>query len=215
MAGNGTPNSQFLAPPAVTALRQEARSVDPKFPPMTRSISDDMREEREDLKEAAEQTLNVIVDLDLDGRIKWVSPSWKQVVGTAPESVEGRMIADFLLGNKNVFQDAIESLKVDDSRSRFIRFAVPMGPGSLLKYTPDSRPSDEPQTEASEAGNVTSKTEEVAPPEKTEEEYPYGILDMEAQGIMVFDRTTDGTSHVGHVSAIFYRLLYTHYDTKW
>jgi len=193
MAGNGTPNSQFLAPPAVTALRQEARSIDPKFPPMSRSISENMREEREDLKEAAEQTLNVIVDLDLDGRIKWVSPSWKQVVGTAPESVEGRMIADFLLGNKDVFQDAIESLKVDDSRSRFIRFAVPMGPDSLLRYTPESRPLEEGQTGASEGGEV---------PEKTEEEYPHGILDMEAQGIMVFDRTTDGSSHVGHVGAI-------------
>lgn len=197
MAGNGTSNSQFLAPPAVTALRQEARSVDPKFPPMSRSISDDMREEREDLKEAAEQTLNVIVDLDLDGRIKWVSPSWKQVVGTAPESVEGRMIADFLLGNKDVFQDAIESLKVDDSRSRFIRFAVPMGRDSLLKYAPESRPSEEGQTEVTE-GKVPEKAEE-APPEKAEEEYAHGILDMEAQGIMVFDRTTDGSSHVGHV----------------
>ena len=200
MAGNGTPNSQFLASPAFTAVRQGARSVDPKFPPMSRSISENMREEREDLKEAAEQTLNVIVDLDLDGRIKWVSPSWKQVVGTAPESVEGRMMADFLLGNKDVFQDAIESLKVDDSRSRFIRFAVPMGPDSLLKYTPESRPLEEGQTEASE-GEVLEKTEEVSP-EKAEGEYPHGILDMEAQGIMVFDRTTDGSSHVGHVSAI-------------
>jgi hypothetical protein len=33
--------------------------------------------EREDLKEAAEQTLNIIVDMDLEGCIKWVSPSWK------------------------------------------------------------------------------------------------------------------------------------------
>ena len=111
MSGNGTPNPQFLAPPAVTALRQEARSVDPKLNSMTRSLSDDMREERADLKEAAEQTLNVIVDLDLDGRVKWVSPSWKQVVGTPLGSVEGRMIADLLVGNKNVFQEAIESLK--------------------------------------------------------------------------------------------------------
>jgi serine/threonine-protein kinase RIM15 len=121
MADNGSTTPQFLAPPAVTALRQEARNINPK---MTRSMSDDMREEREDLKEAAEQTLNIIVDLNLDGRIKWVSPSWKQVIGTAPESVEGRLISDLLLGNKDVFCDAMEAMKEDDSRSRFISFYV-------------------------------------------------------------------------------------------
>lgn len=202
MSGNGTPNPQFLAPPAVTALRQEARSVDPKLNSMTRSLSDDMREERADLKEAAEQTLNVIVDLDLDGRVKWVSPSWKQVVGTPLGSVEGRMIADLLVGNKNVFQEAIESLKVDDSRSRFIRFSLPMGPDSLMKYSPESRPSETEQTETSEGGEaVVGKIEDVSP-EKTEEEHPYGVLNMEGQGIMVFDRTADGAGHVGHVSAM-------------
>ena len=205
MSGNGTTNPQFLAPPAVTALRQEARSVDPKLNSMTRSLSDDMREERADLKEAAEQTLNVIVDLDLDGRVKWVSPSWKQVVGTPLGSVEGRMIADLLVGNKNVFQEAIESLKVDDSRSRFIRFSLPMGPDSLMKYSPESRPLEteqREQTEASEGGEAAvGKTEDVSP-EKTEEEHPYGVLNMEGQGIMVFDRTADGAGHVGHVSAM-------------
>lgn len=198
MAGNGTPNSQLLAPPAVTALRQEARSVDPKNQSMTRSLSDNMREEREDLKEAAEQTMNVIVDLDLDGRIKWVSPSWKQVVGTSPDFLEGRSISDFLIGNKNVFQDAIESMKVDDSRSRFIRFALQMGPDSLMKYSPESRPAEAQETKTSEGKEAVDK-KEGEPLEKNEEEYPYGVLNMEAQGIMVFDRTTDGASHIGHV----------------
>ena len=40
---------------------------------MDRSYSEDMRAEREDLREAAEETLNVILDLGLDGHIKWVS----------------------------------------------------------------------------------------------------------------------------------------------
>ena len=68
MADNGSPKPQFLAPPAVTALRQEARNINPK---MTRSLSENIKEERDDLKEAAEQTLNIIVDLDLEGRVKW------------------------------------------------------------------------------------------------------------------------------------------------
>lgn len=187
MADNGSPNPQFLAPPAVTALRQEARNIHPK---MIRTLSENIREEREDLKEAAEQTLNIIVDLDLEGRIKWVSPSWRQVVGSAPESVEGQMISDLLLGNKNVFRDAIEAMKEDDSRSRFIRFTVQMGPDSVLKYAPEPRPTE------TEEGTHEYTTEETIEPSQAEGEQCEDVLTMEGQGIMVYERDEDG-----HVSA--------------
>lgn len=185
MAGNGTENVQYLTPPAVTALRQEARSVDPKKHPVMRtSSSDNMREEREDLREAAEQTLNVIVDLDLDGRVKWVSPSWKQVVGTAPDTIEGQMISDVVVDNKSAFCDAIESLKEDDSRSRFIRVSMQLGPDSVLKYSPEPKP---------EQADGTNDVEEPSP---ESEEHGSHILNLEGQGIMVYDRTTEGVAHV-------------------
>jgi serine/threonine-protein kinase RIM15 len=153
-------------------------------------MSDDMREEREDLKEAAEQTLNTIVDLDLEGRIKWVSPSWKQVVGSAPETVEGRMISEILLGNKDVFHDAIEALKVDDSRSRFIRFSLQMGPDSVLKYAPEPRPATTVENTEDE------NTDESVVPPQDEGERRNDVLYMEGQGIMVYDRTDDQAGHV-------------------
>ncbi|GLA50198.1 rim15, signal transduction response regulator [Aspergillus niger] len=189
MAGNGTDDAQYLAPPAVTALRQEARSIDPRFSPTRSPSVDHMRQEREDLKEAAEQTLNVIVDLDLDGRVKWVSPSWKQVVGTSPVSIEGRMISEIVVGNQNVFHDAIESMKEDDSRSRFIRFAVHMGPDSVLKYSPEPRPA-EPEHEATETTDIAQEAQAPA-----EEDRHHDLLHLEGQGIMVFDRTADGVGH--------------------
>ncbi|KAJ5273649.1 hypothetical protein N7478_008774 [Penicillium angulare] len=188
MADNGSPKPQFLAPPAVTALRQEARNINPK---MTRTLSENMREEREDLKEAAEQTLNIIVDLDLEGRIKWVSPSWRQVVGTAPASVEGRMISEILLGNKDVFKDAIDALKEDDSRSRFIRFAVQMGPDSVLKYAPEPRPME---TEQKMEDDKSEDTKESLEHSQVEGEQNNDVLTMEGQGIMVYERDDDGHS---------------------
>ncbi|OJJ46213.1 hypothetical protein ASPZODRAFT_67051 [Penicilliopsis zonata CBS 506.65] len=195
MAGNGAPSTQYLAPPAVTALRQEARSIDPKVSPLTRTLSDDMREEREDLKEAAEQTLNIIVDLDLDGRVKWVSPSWKQVVGYPAESVEGRMISDLLVSNTEVFHDAIEAMKIDDSRSRFIRFAVQMGPDSVLKYSPEPKPPSPDLTAATEEpGEDESAAAQETQPAQSED-YTHDILTMEGQGIMVFDRSAQGADH--------------------
>ncbi|KAJ5781354.1 hypothetical protein N7457_006514 [Penicillium paradoxum] len=183
MASNDSPKPQFLAPPAVTALRQEARNIDPK---MVRTLSDDMREEREELKEAAEQTLNIIVDMDLEGRIKWVSPSWKQVVGSSPDLVEGRMISEILLGNKDVFRDAIESMRQDDSRSRFIRFALEMGPDSVLKYSPELPPMAPKHETAEEQAEQTVDI----PIEDN-----HSVLNMEGQGIMVYDRTDDEAGH--------------------
>ncbi|KAL4920773.1 hypothetical protein BDW62DRAFT_163970 [Aspergillus aurantiobrunneus] len=188
MAGNGTENVQCLTPPAVTALRQEARSVDPKKYPTMRALgSDNMREEREDLREAAEQTLNVIVDLDLEGRVKWVSPSWKQVVGTAPETIEGQMISDVLVDNKNAFCDAIESLKEDDSRSRFIRVSVQLGSDSVLKFSPESR-----HLKPEQADGADDNMEESSPESN---EHGPDILNLEGQGIMVYDRTAEGVAH--------------------
>jgi serine/threonine-protein kinase RIM15 len=192
MADNGSPTPQFLAPPAVTALRQEARNINPV---MTRTLSEDMREEREDLKEAAEQTLNIIVDLDLEGRIKWVSPSWRQVVGSPPESVEGRMISEILVGNKNVFRDAIEVMKEDDSRSRFIRFSVQMGPDSVLRYAPEPRPIESDNDTKREGKSPEEKTTETEP-SQVEGEDNHDVLTMEGQGIMVYDRTDDEAGHV-------------------
>lgn len=198
MADNGSPTPQFLAPPAVTALRQEARNINPV---MMRTLSEDIREEREDLKEAAEQTLNIIVDLDLEGRIKWVSPSWRQVVGSPPESVEGRMISELLVGNKNVFRDAIDVMKEDDSRSRFIRFAVQMGPDSVLRYAPEPRPVEsEYDTEREEKTTEENTTDEKTEPSQVEGEDNHDVLTMEGQGIMVYDRTDDEGGHVSVIS---------------
>lgn len=188
--------SQFLAPPTVAALREEARTPGPHRVVLDRSFTEDMRAEREDLREAAEETLNVILDLGLDGHIKWVSPSWRQVVGTDPESVEGKVISDVLWSNKTCFQDAIKSMKEDDSRSRFIRFSVLMGPDSMLKPSKQSTNQDGSvvQIESGEAATVPAKNDTS---DFTREEENGGIsICMEAQGIMIYDRSGDGEGHV-------------------
>lgn len=175
MAGNDDPSGHFLAPPAVTALRQEVAAG---RIPMQRTTSTDIREERDDLKEAAEQSLNVILNLGLDGIIRWVSPSWNDVVGTPAASVKDRPIADVLLSNKDAFANAAESMKKDDSRSQIVRFQVLMGPSSVLKR----RPAEPENTE-----DVVSPTG--GDPEEER------VLNLEGQGIMVYDRSSGGESH--------------------
>lgn len=162
----------MLAPPAVASLRAQATA------PMERSLSADIREEREDLREAAEQTLNVIMDLSLEGIIRWVSPSWTDVIGTTLESVQGKPIVDILVGdNKEIFAEVIESMKKDDSRSQIIRFTVELGPASKLARPEPRTPQDEEDaTEPQEDEPVT--------------------IDLEGQGIMVYDRSSSEESHV-------------------
>ncbi len=178
MSSEETSTQQFLAPPAVAALRREDGVVRVS---MERTISSDIRAEREDLKQAAEQSLNVILDLGLDGAIRWVSPSWKDVVGTSAESVKGTPIADILLSNKEAFADAVESMKKDESRSQIVRFRVRMGPSSVLNQEPVSTEDDTGEGGSSAEG-TTSQEEE--------------ILNLEGQGIMVYDRSSGGESHV-------------------
>lgn len=172
---NERSNGDSLVPPAVSALRQE--DVGTKVT-MERTQSIDMREERQDLREAAEQSLNVILDLGLDGKIRWVSASWKDVVGTPAESVKGKPIADLLLSNNDAFANAIESMKKDDSKSRIIRFKVQMGPSSVLRQ------------DATREKDLKEDNEDAASAGEEQE------LNLEGQGIMVYDRSSGDDSHV-------------------
>ena len=170
-----------LPVPAVTALKDaETAQAEPAQGQMQRSMSQDIQEESEDLKEAAAQTLNVILDVGLDGVVRWASASWEDVVGTSAESVRGKPIADILVDNKSAFANAVESMKKDDSRSRRVRFSVQMGPLSKL--------AEDPVDAAIHAEEEGFRPEEIA------EEA--NLLALEGQGIMVYDRSSGGESHV-------------------
>ncbi|EGX96469.1 serine threonine protein kinase, putative [Cordyceps militaris CM01] len=173
------PPSQSLAPPALTTLRTLDSTL------MSRSLSQDIRNEREELEEAAAQTLNVIVDLNLDGTIKWVSPSWNDVVGTPYDSLESTPLSDLIVSdNKTAFTDIVESMKGDDSKSHRVRFAMRLGPLSKLRLNQPAEHAtpDEPDQEL--------RQQEPAPTEEPDE-----FAQLEAQGIMVYDSASGGESH--------------------
>jgi PAS domain-containing protein len=175
--------SPMLAP-AVAALKRDERVKDPtKNIMMERTLSEHIREEREDLKEAAEYSQSVVVDLSLDGVIRFVSPSWTDVVGTHQDAVIGRPIADILLSENDIFEKATQAIRKDDSRSQNVRFSLPMGPLSALrrKHSRDSRQKD---TDLPSPAHE-SKT----PPDEV-------TINLEGQGIMVYDRSTGEESHV-------------------
>jgi len=172
-----------LQPPAVTALKQEAAGSSNHRVAMERSISQDMREEREDLKEAAEHSLNIIMDLDLENKIRYVTDSWKDVIGTAPKEVVGKSVFDILYGGADGFAETIESVRKYDSRSHIVRFSVRMGPHSALRKRRSKTSSEDMPEQAPQSPTDADHEEEQ-------------ILNLEAQGIMIYDRTTGAESHV-------------------
>jgi serine/threonine-protein kinase RIM15 len=172
MASDGAVGKEALVPPAVTALKHGAATESPSSRVrMERSFSQDIQEGSRELKEAAEQTRNIILDLGLDGVIRWASPSWTDVVGTKLEAVKGNPISKFIVDKPEAFTEAIKSLKNDDSKSQFVKFAIKVG--------------------------VTSGLEPMLTMEqKAEAEGDKSILELEGQGIMVYDRNSGGESHV-------------------
>ncbi len=158
---------------------------------MTRSLSQDIRNEREELEEAAAQTLNVIVDLNLDGTIKWVSPSWNDVVGTPYDSLDSTLLSDLIVSdNKTAFTDIVESMKRDDSKSHRVKFTMRLGPLSKLRLNLPAQ-----HVTADNPDQQTEEQEQTLPEEQ--EEY----ADLEAQGIMVYDSASGGESHVRTLSS--------------
>ncbi|KAH7372272.1 serine threonine protein kinase-like protein [Pyrenochaeta sp. MPI-SDFR-AT-0127] len=171
-----------LLPPAVTALKHEAAGSIGHRVNMERTVSQDMRDERDDLKEAAEHSLNIIMDVDLEGKIRYVTPSWKDVVGSLPEEVIGKPVLDIIHGGADTFAETIESVRKYDSRSHIARFSVRLGPHSIM-HKRKSKPS-------------VMEGQDATPPSPTQvaEEEDH-FLNLEAQGIMVYDRTTGEESH--------------------
>ncbi len=173
MASDGLEKNS-LPPPVVTVLRDEAVADSPLARvQMERSFSQDIQEGSRELKEAAEQTRNIILDLGLEGVIRWVSPSWTDVVGSNLEAVKGNPISKFIVDKPEAFTEAIKSLKNDDSKSQFVRFAIKVG----LRSDLEPMLTSEQKAEAEAEGDKS-------------------VLVLEGQGIMVYDRTSGGESHV-------------------
>jgi len=174
-------NNTLGIPQVIAELRNEANHDLATRGQMERSLSQDMREERDDLKRAAEHAVNAVLDLELDGLIRWVSPSWDLLTGTKSSLVIGKHICEIIMSeHKEIFIDAVESMRKDDSKSRIIRFdVVRQRENAVLKQ--------------SDVVNTEEQTDQTPITEKGPEDEE---VSLEAQGIMVYDRSTGRESHV-------------------
>lgn len=173
----------LLPLPAISTLRLEASSrSEAHRVQMERSATMEIREEGKDLKEAAEQTLNVILDLSLDGKIRWASPTWEEVIGVPFDAVKDKPMSEIVYTNAAAFDGAVELMRQMDARSKIIQFSVKPAQKSALRS-----PVEMVKSPISESG-LPSEDEELV------------IINLEAQGIMIYDHSTGHESHVSTVT---------------
>lgn len=210
----------MLVPPAVAAIKEDAARQGAHRANMERTISMDIRDEREDLKKAAEQSMNAMLELDLEGKVRWVSPSWQDLTGHSAAGLIGKPISDCLLDNPTVFADCVDAIRQDDSKSKIIRFAVKLPESFWSDQTPEggeetsekAEPLDEPvdvtksQDDDKDSAVVhidngsekKDDEEAIATPDdqqvEAQDDKPVAV-DLEAQGMLVYDRTTGEESH--------------------
>jgi serine/threonine-protein kinase RIM15 len=98
------------------------------------------------------------------------------------DTVLGKPISDILVGEQNAFTQAMDVMKNDDSRSYRLRFAAAMGPRSKLARDALEVEEDE----------LTGREED-----KQSEHF----LNLEGQGILIYDRESGELSHVSIIPA--------------
>jgi len=84
MADKSTGMSRYLEvedKPTVVTQASNTVGAPPTRRNTDRTPSMAIQAEKEDLKEAAQQSSTVILDLNLDGKVRWVSQSWEDVIG--------------------------------------------------------------------------------------------------------------------------------------
>jgi len=211
MAATPPTQNGMLVPPAVAAIREDAARDSSSRTQMERTFSMDIREEREVLKKAVEQSVNAMLELDLENKVRWVSPSWQDLTGHSVASLVGKPIDEVLLDNPTVFADCVEAIRKDDSKSKIIRINVKLPENfwnardSLDRETDQGEEGiDSAESEKPKEGElptihpdvqIESKDED---PETQQECQPDDrplAVELEAQGMLVYDRTTGEESH--------------------
>ena len=145
MAQHGPGEEPLLSPAVISIKNEAAQTSTPRAQAMQRTFSQDIQEGTQELKDAAEQTRNVILDLGLDGIIRWVSPSWTDVVRLELQVVKGKPISAFITDKPTIFETAISKLNSNDSKSQHVRFKIKIGMNSDLSHMlpEDERPTQD------------------------------------------------------------------------
>ncbi|CAI5760404.1 unnamed protein product [Candida verbasci] len=140
-------------------------------------------EEQIDLRLASSNNPTIIMELDLDGKIRYLSKNWEYIIGTNVNKIINRSISKIIIGNNEedykIFNYAIESMIKDDIsyKVKFITLTnhiqhdkngneVLNNLNDILgDHTIDENGSQTPNNSTDEVNNLNLPVEDYIPPE--------------------------------------------------
>lgn len=187
--------------------------INPASAPAVGSMLMPLDAEQVDLREASADSLPVVMELDLDGRIRYVSSNWETVVGTAVRQILHRPISDLLIGatpaDLSVFNDALAQM-VRDNASYKVKFvtatndrtsdagATRDGSGvELLRTAPESldqAPVQDPNQPGPTCGEPL-RPSSLSSSASSHVSNNGDVIELEAQGILISDPKTRLPTH--------------------
>lgn len=186
-----------------------------------------LMEEQIDLRLASGDNPTVVMELDLDGNVRYLSQNWEVIVGTSIKKIIGKPISNIVIGNGpddlNVFVVAMNQMVKDD-----ISYKVKFVTATNTIDVDKSLPTDQDATsESTDDGDVdieeASPTNEFDPVNDEEAEAEVDslsetsskvsnngeIIELEAQGILIHDSKTKLPTH-----AMWTIKPFTHIDVQ-
>ena len=166
-------------------------------------------EEKINLRLASKNSMTVVMELDMDGNVRYLSRSWESLVGSAVKKIVGRPVSDLIVGNNpedfKVFHNAMDQMVRDDLTYK-VKFMARLYEGrrrmgdyilddasNLLVTSPAGSvdnsflDSEEEYKDAS-----SSNFSEVSDNGYKEEN---DIIELDAQGILIHDGKTRLPTH--------------------
>lgn len=129
----------------------------------------------------------LVLELDLAGNVRFLSKTWRRIVGTDPSKIVKRPIGDVIVGedeDKHVFSKATDIMLVDDETYR-VRFIVETNLRNVVVSDKDSSSSDDDanvnQIKSNESEDDAVSVHSTASTMTTDGNF----IELDAQGILI------------------------------
>lgn len=198
-------------------IRELERSVSPcEIPALLElnTVTVNSINEQDDLRQASSNNPTVVIELDMDCNLRYVSKNWESLVGTSIKKILNKPISNILIGSTDadlrVFNDAVAQMVQDDASYK-IKFVTATNDivnedlsDSSGRHSPNPSLAD-PECKSDTAVNLRYESLEYDRSGERQNEALStfssqvsnngDIIELEAQGIMIHDPQTKLPTH--------------------
>lgn len=197
--------------PINSPLRPDSKSPVIRVPsrkkPMANLGLTALMEEQIDLRLASGDNPTAVMELDLDGNVRYLSQNWEVIVGTSIKKIIGKPISNIVIGNGpedlNVFVVAMNQMIKDDISYK-VKFVTATNNIKIDKSLTTDQDADTSSDLTDDGNNEISATDEFSPLDEDIETSSETsskvsnngeIIELEAQGILIHDSKSKLPTH--------------------